>query len=272
MEELQYQGSSQATVTELKVKPGGLLRPGGLLLSFKDKQGKVGKMRSTNVGKVTELLVKVGDVLTPKKAVIRFSPGCPHPTVMKDMCAECGADLRKEDTGAVMGGAGVAMVHAIPELRVSKSEAATLGREDLSRLVADRKLVLLVDLDQTLIHTTNDQIPANMKDVYHFQLYGPSSPWYHTRIRPGTQEFLENISKLYELHICTFGARLYAHQIAKFLDPGGKFFSHRILSRDECFDPRSKTANMSALFPCGDSMVCIVFEEMYCGHYSPRFV
>ena len=150
--------------------------------------------------------------------------------------------------------------------QVSKSEAATLGREDLSRLVTDRKLVLLVDLDQTLIHTTNDQIPANMKDVYHFQLYGPSSPWYHTRIRPGTQEFLENISKLYELHICTFGARLYAHQIAKFLDPGGKFFSHRILSRDECFDPRSKTANMSALFPCGDSMVGIVLEKLYFGN------
>ena len=67
------------------------------------------------------LLLQVGDVLTPKKAVIRFSPGCPHPTVMKDMCAECGADLRKEDTGAVMGGAGVAMVHAIPELRVGKN-------------------------------------------------------------------------------------------------------------------------------------------------------
>ena len=146
--------------------------------------------------------------------------------------------------------------------QVSKSEAATLGREDLSRLVADRKLVLLVDLDQTLIHTTNDQIPANMKDVHHFQLYGPSSPWYHTRIRPGTQDFLENISKLYELHICTFGARLYAHQIAKFLDPGGKFFSHRILSRDECFDPRSKTANMSALFPCGDSMVSILCVQI----------
>ena len=60
-------------------------------------------------------------MLTPKKAVIRFSPGCPHPTVMKDMCAECGADLRKEDTGAAMGGAGVAMVHAIPELRVGKN-------------------------------------------------------------------------------------------------------------------------------------------------------
>jgi hypothetical protein len=49
------------------------------------------------------------------------------------------------------------------------------------RLIKCRKLVLLVDLDQTLIHTTNDNIPPNIRDVYHFQLYGPRSPWYHTR-------------------------------------------------------------------------------------------
>merc|ERR1719510_1066433 len=155
------------------------------------------------------------------------------------------------------------MVHAIPELRVSKSEAAMLGREDLSRLVTDRKLVLLVDLDQTLIHTTNDEIPPNLKDVYHFQLYGSKSPWYHTRIRPGTAEFLQKISELYELHICTFAA---------FLDPDKKYFSHRILSRDECFDARSKTANMSALFPCGDTMVCIIDDREDVWNFAPNLV
>ena len=106
----------------------------------------------------------------------------------------------------------------------------------------------MVDLDQTIIHTTNDEIPANLKDVYHFQvlilasywlltliiltsdwlqLYGDRSPWYHTRLRPGTFEFLQKISSLYELHICTFGARRYAHTIAGFLDPNKKYFSHR---------------------------------------------
>lgn len=119
-----------------------------------------------------------------------------------------------------------------------------MGQADNERLLRDRKLVLLVDLDQTLIHTTNDNIPANIKDVYHFQLYGPKSPWYHTRLRPGTHNFLKNMSSLFELHICTFGARNYAHMIAMFLDQDGKYFSHRILSRDECFDPTSKTANL----------------------------
>ncbi len=124
-------------------------------------------------------------------------------------------------------------------------EAQTLGKEDEARLLKHRKLVLLVDLDQTLIHTTNEAIPQNLKDVYHFQLSGQRSPWYHTRVRPFAKEFLEAVSKLYELHICTFGARLYAHTIAGFLDPKSKYFSHRILSRDECFDSRSKTANLS---------------------------
>lgn len=36
---------------------------------------------------------------------------------MKDMCAECGADLRKDDLTTA---ASVPMVHSIPELKVSE--------------------------------------------------------------------------------------------------------------------------------------------------------
>ena len=61
---------------------------------------------------------------------------------------------------------------------------------------------------------------------------------YHTKIRPKTEEFLEKISKLFELHIVTFGARMYAHTIAQFLDPGKKYFSHRILSRQVSFSQK----------------------------------
>ena len=81
--------------------------------------------------------------------------------------------------------------------------------------------------------------------VKHFQLWhGNQLLWHHTKFRPGTIKFLEEISKLFELHICTFGSRMYAHTIAKLLDPEGKFFSYRILSRDECFDATLKTANL----------------------------
>lgn len=36
----------------------------------------------------------------------------------------------------------------------------------------------------------------------------------HTRLRPHCKEFLEKIAELYELHVFTFGSRLYAHTIA----------------------------------------------------------
>lgn len=209
-----------------------------------------------------------------RTALLELGP-CIHTTVIKDMCADCGADLRHEESiGMGSGGstntgsgsaatetASVPMIHSVPELKVTQQLAQKLGKADTRRLLEDRKLVLLVDLDQTIIHTTNDNVPNNVRDVYHFQLYGPHSPWYHTRMRPGTFRFLSRMAELFELHICTFGARNYAHKIAQFLDPDGKYFSHRILSRDECFSLMSKTDNLKALFPCGDSMVCIIDDR-----------
>lgn len=194
---------------------------------------------------------------------------------MKDMCADCGADLRELDSdnlAKIVAATSVSMVHSVPELRVSQEEAQELGQADENHLLNARKLVLLVDLDQTLIHTTNDNIMPKIKNVYHFQLYGLHTPWYHTRIRPGVENFLDSMSILYELHICTFGARPYAHKIANLLDPNGKYFSHRILSRDECFNPNSKTGNLKALFPCGDSMVCIIDDREDVWNFAPNLI
>lgn len=223
------------------------------------------KLRATNFGRVKQILAKEGDIIQPGEEIALLE-GCTHPTVMIDLCAECGADLRVQETGkdgntAGVSQASVPMVHSIPELKVCPELAEKIGKEDEQRLLKDRKLVLLVDLDQTIVHTTNDNIPPNLKDVFHFQLYGPNSPWYHTRFRPNTRHFLSEMSRLYELHICTFGARIYAHTVASLLDKDGVLFSHRILSRDECFDPASKTANLKALFPCGDDLVCIIDDR-----------
>lgn len=88
---------------------------------------------------------------------------------MIDLCAECGADLRVEQAskdGKIAGPvsqASVPMVHSIPELKVCPELAEKIGKKDEQRLLKDRKLVLLVDLDQTIVHTTNDHIPPNLK-------------------------------------------------------------------------------------------------------------
>ncbi|KAJ7413560.1 CTD phosphatase subunit 1 [Willisornis vidua] len=173
---------------------------------------------------------------------------------------------------APLSTATVSMVHSVPELKVSSEQAEQLGREDQQRLHRNRKLVLMVDLDQTLIHTTEQHCQQmSNKGIFHFQL-GRGEPMLHTRLRPHCKEFLEKIAKLYELHVFTFGSRLYAHTIAGFLDPEKKLFSHRILSRDECIDPFSKTGNLRDLFPCGDSMVCIIDDREDVWKFAPNLI
>jgi len=178
----------------------------------------------------------------------------------------------QKDSSSINSSACVSMIHSVPELKVTQELAEKLGKADEERLLKDRKLVLLVDLDQTLIHSTNEIIPLTLEKVAHYQLYGSNTPWYHTKLRPHTMEFLKSISQHYELHICTFGARMYAHKIAELLDPSKQYFSHRILSRDECFDPALKTGNLKALFPCGDSMVGIIDDREDVWNFAPNLI
>ncbi|XP_033340142.2 RNA polymerase II subunit A C-terminal domain phosphatase Fcp1 isoform X1 [Megalopta genalis] len=265
-------GGQPAKILKWRVRMDTMVSAGRVLFLYQnitpgteDVKGSEKKYRATRFGRVTKLLAREGDIVQPGE-VIMILEGCRHPTVMKDLCAECGVDLRvegvgKESENIQISQASVPMVHSVPELKVCPELAEKIGKEDEQRLLNDRKLALLVDLDQTIVHTTNDNVPSYMKDVYHYRLYGSNSPWYHTRLRPNTRHFLSKMSHLYELHICTFGARNYAHTVAGLLDKDGILFSHRILSRDECFDPASKTANLKALFPCGDDLVCIIDDR-----------
>ncbi|XP_073973502.1 RNA polymerase II subunit A C-terminal domain phosphatase-like isoform X2 [Rhodnius prolixus] len=258
-------------LTKWKVEEGTIIYDGRVLLLYEETDsGKSAKLKSKNVGSVSKLLVKEGDVVNPGDALLEIAAGCSHPTVINDLCAECGADLQRE--GETQSRATVPMVHSIPQLKVSQEQAQKLGHKDTERLLRDRKLVLLVDLDQTLIHTTHDNIPNNLKDVHHFQLPGSPNPWYHTRLRPGTDRFLLNMSRFYELHICTFGVRPYAHTVAAILDKDRRLFSNRILSRDEFFDPNSKLHNLQALFPCGDELVCIIDDREDVWDNSPNLI
>ncbi|RUS84178.1 hypothetical protein EGW08_008065, partial [Elysia chlorotica] len=279
------QAPNNVKIVKWKVRKESHIFKGTVLALYSELEGgattEIKKLKATRAGVVADIPVtegneaKKGDVLLIMRST--DDKTCSHPTIMKDMCAECGMDLR-ENLGLpgdrkTSISASVAMVHSIPELIVSQEQALEIGKEDESRLLRQRKLVLLVDLDQTLIHTTNDNIPPNLKDVKHFQLWhGKNQMWYHTRFRPFTLRFIEAVSKMYELHICTFGVRMYAHIIARFLDPDEKYFSHRILSRDECFDAMSKTANLKALFPCGDKTVCIIDDREDVWNFAPNLV
>ena len=171
--------------------------------------------------------------------------------------------------------APINMIHGNTALTVSQAEATRAEEEAKKRLLAGKKLSLVVDLDQTIIHATVDPTvgewqsdPDNpnhdaVKDVRAFQLLddGPGARgcWYYIKLRPGLQCFLENISELYELHIYTMGTRAYAQNIAKIVDPTQRIFGDRILSRDESGSMVAKS--LRRLFPVDTKMVVIIDDR-----------
>ncbi|XP_063155085.1 RNA polymerase II subunit A C-terminal domain phosphatase isoform X3 [Candoia aspera] len=265
-------GSVLAVCAPIQV-PG---RPGASPIETGPQRAAERKVKAERPGIVRELRAQLGQVIPPGGVLLRLE-ACSHPVVMKGLCAECGQDLTQLQSkngkqNMPVSTATVSMVHSVPELMVSSEQAEQLGREDQERLRRNRKLVLMVDLDQTLIHTTEQHCPQmSNRGIFHYQL-GRGEPMLHTRLRPHCKEFLEKIAKLYELHVFTFGSRLYAHTIAAFLDSEKKLFSHRILSRDECIDPYSKTGNLRNLFPCGDSMVCIIDDREDVWKFAPNLI
>lgn len=279
------------------------------------------------------------------QVIVTVQQACSHPVQLHGMCGICGADLTEyvvvsfsgyEFTRINLDGArhrddylsrpalnqtqagpsrypgGFEIAHDAMGVTVSKNEAQRLENLTRDALLSTRRLSLIVDLDQTIIHTTVDPTVAEwmdeihreelmdaqrkdsapteeakgkeeeesttppgspgpsalnttvelskeknpnaeaLRDVAKFQIADDLPPgyvklktkategppesegrWYFTKPRPGLQKFLDEMSQLYEMHVYTMGTRTYADAIVKVIDPDGKIFGGRILSRDE---------------------------------------
>lgn len=182
--------------------------------------------------------------------------------------------------------APIQMAHDNTTLTVSEKEATRVEEDAKRRLLASRRLSLVVDLDQTIIHATVDPTVGEwkedkdnpnheaLKDVRQFQLIddgpGMRGCWYYIKLRPGLEEFLQNVSELYELHIYTMGTRAYAQNIADIIDPTRKLFGDRILSRDESGSLTAK--NLQRLFPVDTKMVVIIDDRGDVWRWSPNLI
>lgn len=230
-------------------------------------------------GKVQKYLVKVGDVIQKDQDVVNVEEECSHDIQMAGLCGRCAKDMTEVNWVTEVPDtqrATVAMVHDNISLMVSRSQAVRAEVTLQRRLLKDRKLSLVVDLDQTIIHACIEPTvgewqadPTNpnhdaVKDVCKFQLDdGPrglaSGCWYYIKMRPGLAEFLQKVSEMFEMHIYTMGTRAYALNIAKIVDPTQKLFGNRIISRDENGSMTAKT--LQRLFPVSTSMVVVIDDR-----------
>lgn len=236
------------------------------------------------------------EIASPNQTICEIKRPCNHDIVYGGLCTICGKEVGDFD----QVDANLTISHTDTDLKISALEAKRFDSSLKQRLRKDRKLVLVVDLDQTVIHCgvdptigewKNDTSNPNyetLKDVKSFVLEEenllpmmfnlngnntlppPRQCRYYVKVRPGLKEFFEHIAPLYEMHIYTMATRAYALEIAKIIDPNGSLFGNRILSRDENGSFTHKS--LERLFPTDQSMVVVIDDRGDVWNWCPNLI
>lgn len=170
---------------------------------------------------------------------------CPHPGHFGGLCIICGKPQDEEDVS------GVAFGYIHKGLRLGTSEIDRLRGADLKNLLRERKLVLILDLDHTLINSTKLQDissaekdlgiqSAASKDDPNRSIFALDLMPMLTKLRPFVREFLKEASNMFEMYIYTMGDKAYAIEIAKLLDPSNIYFPSKVISNSDCTQRHQK--------------------------------
>lgn len=230
-------------------------------------------------GELKQWHIREGQRIEADVPCMVVKEACGHEIQFHGLCGICGKDMTEVNWAAEnrdTDRATIAMVHDQTELTVSADHAHRTEQALQQRLLENRKLSLVVDLDQTIIQACIDPTvgewqkdPTNpnhesVKEVQVFQL--DDGPYalarrcsYYIKMRPGLKGFLQRISEMYELHVYTMGTRAYAQNVARVVDPDKRLFGDRVISRDE--NRNIHTKSLQRLFPVSTHMVVIIDDR-----------
>lgn len=170
-----------------EVLPTDTVQRGTRLLSYSfthkspetGKETRFGTWDCSIEGSVDSWTFKPGDIVSQRKATeqpaIRILEPCKHGVQVSGLCALCGKDMTEcvnthymrrgrysrfgsyDYTGfSDASRASIQMTHAANGPTVSLEEAQRIEKETAEHLRRARKLSLIVDLDQTIVHATVD--------------------------------------------------------------------------------------------------------------------
>lgn len=172
---------------------------------------------------------------------------CKHPRFKDYQCMGCGRTQKECGYPPTKS-----FQYICPRMSLSLNEITRLRDEDLMSLIRRRKLHLILDLDNTLIHTTKpknlrpedihylsvtqNQVKEQLGDEY---IYDMQDSVHLLKKRPGATYFLKELSTLFDISVYTLAGRRYTQLAADILDPN-KYIFRSLISREDCTSPGQK--------------------------------
>ena len=136
--------------------------------------------------------------------------------------------------------------------RHNKLSQSTFVERKQPSIMHHEKKTLVLDLDETLVHASPDPIGH-----YDFVIKLGDSTKFYVAKRPGLDDFLERMSRIYELVVYTAAEKEYATAIIEKIDLG-KRIKH-VLHRDHC--PKSVYGLDKDLLLLGKDLKGVIFID-----------
>lgn len=231
----------------------------GSIIANVETNGTIKHLIAPQSGTLTSIFLKesygTNKFLNPSSnSAVGVIKLCEHDVQYANMCAQCGGNISETKLSH-------SIIYSHPLVSISKKTAEAIEVITQKRLLASKKLSLVLDLDHTLIHCTNEVktklVPT--EDLKQFKL--KDNHLYTVKFRPFLKNFLSEANKLFEIYIYTMGTRDYATNIVNLLKELCSFEipDNQILSRQDCPDMTMK--NLKRIFPIQDTMVIIVDDR-----------
>ena len=93
LKSIKFDGYEKVRLVKWSIRPGGQLSDVTPLFTY-NQHGIEKKFRSSEKGTVKNLLVGENDLVSPGQDLIEYER-CAHNSVLKDLCVDCGLDLRQ---------------------------------------------------------------------------------------------------------------------------------------------------------------------------------
>ena len=195
---------------------------------------------------------------------------CKHEIFYFRLCTKCGYEKTEE-----YGEERKAYGFMDNDFYISKEKAESLEKSKVDDYLTSKKLILLLDLDNTILHCSSIQLTSEQIKFLSskYSLYSAKIPIKNEinrfdnifiKFRPYLKTFLKNIKNKFEIFVYTQATKEYATGVIQYIN---KNFEEDILSTRRMI-PRimnengfAKNKSIKNVFPTQEKMVLIIDDN-----------
>ena len=198
---------------------------------------------------------------------------CRHDTFYVNLCIKCGFKKTEQYTDeSQIKSYGF----LTKDFSYSKAKVESIEKSVVNNYLEKKKLILLLDLDNTIIHTSLVRLQPKqaeaLKNLY--KNYFAKIPirdefnrinYIYVKFRPFLKTFLKNIKDKYEIFIYTLGTNEYATSIIQYINLNfekDSLSTERMMCRVLDENGQAKHKSIKNVFPTQEKMVLIIDDHI----------